>query len=122
MSDASKFKILDKIVNVKDTEGRAEAIARYNQLLTKMEKEFEEVDNKFTAVNNAVSKINSKISNFVNVVTDFGADNTAKTDCTEALKKLSMCKTLLFIFRQVIILSVIALKLNLIPMYMVIGH
>ena len=94
MSDVSKFKILDKIVNVKDTEGRAEAITRYNQLLNKMEKEFEEVDNnflqvdnKFTAVNSAVSKINSKISNFVNVVTDYGADNTAKTDCTEALKK-----------------------------------
>lgn len=94
MSDVSKFNILNKIINIKDIEGRAEALARYNQLLTKMEKEFVEidnnflqVDNKFTAVNSAVSKINSKISNFVNVVTDFGADNTATTDCTEALKK-----------------------------------
>lgn len=36
MSDVSKFKILDKVVKIKDTEGRAEAIARYNQLLDKI--------------------------------------------------------------------------------------
>ena len=105
MSDVSKFKILDKIVKIKDTEGRDEAIARYNQLLDKMEKEFEkvdnnflQVDNKYTAVNSAVSKINSKISNFINVVTDFGADNTAKTDCTEALKKSFRCERRFYLF------------------------
>lgn len=58
MSDVKKFNVLGQIANVKDI------IARENAL-----------------------KALNKMSNFVNVVTDCGADNTAQTDSTEAIKK-----------------------------------
>lgn len=75
MSDVSKFKIIDKIVNVKDNEGRELTNSKFNIL-----------DNRINATNGRVDAIVRKFRNFVNVVTDFGADNTANTDCTEALK------------------------------------
>lgn len=75
MSDVSKFKIIDKVVNVKDNEGRELISSNFNTL-----------DNRINETNSKVNAIIKKFSNFVNVVTDFGADNTANTDSTEALK------------------------------------
>lgn len=75
MSDVSKFKIIDKVVNVKDNEGRALASSNFIAL-----------DNRINETNGRVDTIIKKFRNFINVVTDFGADNTANTDSTEALK------------------------------------
>lgn len=58
MSDVKKFNVLGQIVDIKDVIARENAIKALN-----------------------------KMSNFVNVVTDCGADNTAQTDSTEAIKK-----------------------------------
>lgn len=58
MSDVKKFNVLGQIANVKDVISRENALEALN-----------------------------KMSNFVNVVTDCGADNTAQTDSTEAIKK-----------------------------------
>lgn len=58
MSDVKKFNVLGQIANVKDVISRENALKALN-----------------------------KMSNFVNVVTDCGADNTAQTDSTEAIKK-----------------------------------
>lgn len=69
MSDVSKFKVLNKTVNVKDASGRNQSLQYYNNSMS------------------AINLINRKLINIINVVTDFGADNTANTDSTEALKK-----------------------------------
>lgn len=58
MSDVKKFNVLGQIADIKDVIARENAIKALN-----------------------------KMSNFVNVVTDCGADNTAQTDSTEAIKK-----------------------------------
>ena len=58
MSDVKKFNVLGQIADIKDVIARENAIKALN-----------------------------KMSNFVNVVTDCGADNTAQTDYTEAIKK-----------------------------------
>lgn len=58
MSDVKKFNVLGQIADIKDVISRENAIKALN-----------------------------KMSNFVNVVTDCGADNTAQTDSTEAIKK-----------------------------------
>lgn len=58
MSDVKKFNVLGQITDIKDVIARENAIKALN-----------------------------KMSNFVNVVTDCGADNTAQTDSTEAIKK-----------------------------------
>lgn len=58
MSDVKKFNVLGQIADIKDVIARENAIKALN-----------------------------KMSNFINVVTDCGADNTAQTDSTEAIKK-----------------------------------
>lgn len=58
MSDVKKFNVLGQIADIKDVIARENAIKALN-----------------------------KMSNFVNVVTDCGADNTAQTDSTEAIQK-----------------------------------
>lgn len=75
MSDVSKFKIIDKAVNVKDNEGRELISSNFNTL-----------NNRINETNGRVDTIIRKFRNFINVVTDFGADNTANTDSTKALK------------------------------------
>lgn len=82
MSDVSKFKIIDKVVNVKDNEGRALTNTKFNTL----DNRINETNSNLNETNSKVDAIIKKFSNFVNVVTDFGADNTANTDSTEALK------------------------------------
>lgn len=83
MSDVSKFKIIDEIVNVKDNEGRLLISSNFNTLNNRINA----TNSKINETDGKIDKIIKKFANFVNVVTDFGADNTAQTDSTEALKQ-----------------------------------
>lgn len=86
MSDVSKFKILDKIVNVKDNDGRLLISSNFNTLDSKIDETNSNLNNRIDTTNTKIDKITNKFSNFINVVTDFGADNTGNSDSTNALK------------------------------------
>lgn len=76
MSYVSNFNINDNIIKVKDTEGR-ELI---QNLRTDLNSEIGSMNDKF-------SKLASRFTNYINVVSDYGADNTGKTDSTINLQK-----------------------------------
>lgn len=87
--DVSRFKIEDEIIDIKDRIARE----RISQLDTGLNKKIDNLEmstnNKITALetstNNKIAAINKRNSYVVNVVADFGADNSGNSDSTEAL-------------------------------------
>ena len=86
MAEVSRFKILEQILTVNDGHAR-DLLSQYKEKFNgKIDELNSKINDSNTHFNDEIDKIIARGAHVINVVSDYEADNTGKTDSTQALK------------------------------------